>query len=392
MAGSNIFISYSHKDEQTLERLLTFIKPLERNGLVDCWVDTRIEAGADWKQEIDTALDVAAIAVLVISQDFLASDFIFKEELPRILERESRGELEILPVFLRTSDVDKLKIPYSDRHGQPQHAILSRFQGFGTPDKPLMDLTFQNREKQYKKLIDRLRKLADEKAPKPTVSRPPTVSPRAGHKPIRAAPTQTVPMREYRLTIHIERHAEELRVSHYLPGTDAIASRTLPRDDVIRLSTKTLTASAGVSYGNQLFDLLFGQEVEWEGILRQLFHEPAPGYHPTPIRHPVHCRICTTEPQLSSLSWRQTSWNEYRLSDYGWTFSTTQTLHPVEDINTTAPCNVLIVISQGNNPQITPDQQHPQAIADVLQKVYIVRTSDKIQSPLIQRSRSEWRR
>lgn len=77
---------------------------MERDGLINSWDDTRIPEGEDWKHQIDVALDQAIAAVLFISQDFLSSDFIYQEELPRVLARAHRGDLTALPVFLSRDD------------------------------------------------------------------------------------------------------------------------------------------------------------------------------------------------------------------------------------------------------------------------------------------------
>ncbi len=99
MATPRVFVSYSHKNRQALERLQTFLKPLERDGLIDYWDDTRLQAGEDWQSTIDAALSTATAAVLCISSDFLSSDFIYNEELPRILARAHSGALTVVPVF-----------------------------------------------------------------------------------------------------------------------------------------------------------------------------------------------------------------------------------------------------------------------------------------------------
>src|SRR5262245_50873128 len=82
---SQVFISYSHKDKEWLERLLIFLNPLERNGIIKCWADTKIDAGGKWKQEIKQAIESASAAILLISADFIASDFIATDELPPLL-------------------------------------------------------------------------------------------------------------------------------------------------------------------------------------------------------------------------------------------------------------------------------------------------------------------
>src|SRR3954470_17624379 len=78
---TKVFISYSHADRTWLERLKWHLKPLVREGRLDCWDDTRIRPGDDWKREIRTALEKAQVAVLLISARFFASDFIDKNEL-----------------------------------------------------------------------------------------------------------------------------------------------------------------------------------------------------------------------------------------------------------------------------------------------------------------------
>src|SRR6185369_4461848 len=85
MERDQVFISYSHGDEEWLEKVQTALQPLVRNAAIDLWSDRRIRAGQEWRSEITVALARARVAVLLVTQKFLASDFIANEELPAIL-------------------------------------------------------------------------------------------------------------------------------------------------------------------------------------------------------------------------------------------------------------------------------------------------------------------
>lgn len=89
-----IFVSYSHQDQAWLDRFRIMLQPAQRATGLELWSDQRIAAGASWKEEIAAAIDTARIALLLVSNHFLASDFICTEELPRILrQHQSRGLL-----------------------------------------------------------------------------------------------------------------------------------------------------------------------------------------------------------------------------------------------------------------------------------------------------------
>lgn len=105
-----LFISYSHKDKIWLTRLQTMLKPLVRLGDILVWDDTMIEPGKDWRREIRSAIASARVAFLLVSPDFLASDFIANNELPRILGSAGRGQLTILWAAASKSFWEKTKI------------------------------------------------------------------------------------------------------------------------------------------------------------------------------------------------------------------------------------------------------------------------------------------
>jgi M6 family metalloprotease-like protein len=151
-----VFLSYSHRDEEGLQELLPFLRSLERDGGLRVWVDRTIPAGSRWRQQIESAIAESSIAILLISQDFLASQFIYEEELPRILRRQLEGHLTVFPVFLRPSTVSSDAITFADRDGVSQRITLSEFQGFGTPERTLQELATVERARVFVELHRRI--------------------------------------------------------------------------------------------------------------------------------------------------------------------------------------------------------------------------------------------
>lgn len=96
-----LFYSYSHRDEEFRQTLETHLSFLRRGGLIAEWHDRMIGAGGDWKGDIDRNLASADIVLLLVSADFIASDYCWSEEMTKALRRHEAGEARVVPVILR---------------------------------------------------------------------------------------------------------------------------------------------------------------------------------------------------------------------------------------------------------------------------------------------------
>lgn len=99
-----LFYSYAHSDERLRKRLETHLSALRQQGVITEWHDRKIVAGTDWKRSIDTHLMTAKVILLLISPDFLASDYCYGVEMQRALDRHAAGNACVIPVLLRPVD------------------------------------------------------------------------------------------------------------------------------------------------------------------------------------------------------------------------------------------------------------------------------------------------
>ncbi len=99
-----IFFSYSHKDQKFRDELEKQLRFLERQGAITGWSDRKIGAGREWANEVDTHLNSAHIILLLVSPDYLASDYCYDTEMKLALERHEAKEAVVIPVILRSVD------------------------------------------------------------------------------------------------------------------------------------------------------------------------------------------------------------------------------------------------------------------------------------------------
>ncbi len=96
-----IFFCYAHEDELLLNKLKTYLSPLQWQGLIETWHDRDISAGTEWEEEIKEHLNTAQIIILLVSPDFMASKYCYSVEMKRAVERHDRKEAHVIPVILR---------------------------------------------------------------------------------------------------------------------------------------------------------------------------------------------------------------------------------------------------------------------------------------------------
>jgi len=146
---TKVFISYAHAAESRtrwVDRIRTHLLTLPQSLDLEIWDDSRIEAGQRWESEIAHAIRYARVAILVLTADFLASDFIRKAELPPLLEAAEAEGATILCVY------------GSDVHLSGVAERLSQYQFVNSLDVPLQALTEATRESVYKRLTQLVEK------------------------------------------------------------------------------------------------------------------------------------------------------------------------------------------------------------------------------------------
>jgi hypothetical protein len=138
-----VFICYSHKDERWLSDLQKHLKPYLRDGSITAWSDRQITLGSKWFPEIEKALALTKVAVLLVTPDFLASDFIHEKELGPLLKEAEKGEVRILWIPVRACSYKKTP--------------LKDYQAVIDPDKPLVNFRL-NRDKIWVRICEEIEK------------------------------------------------------------------------------------------------------------------------------------------------------------------------------------------------------------------------------------------
>ena len=144
-----VFFCYAHEDEALLNILKAHLKPLQRRGLIDVWHDRDINAGTEWEQEISKHLNEADIILLLVSPDFMNSDYCYGIEMQRAIERHNSGDACVIPVILR----------YVSWRGEP----LGKLQALPTDGKPVKSQNWYDLDEAFFDIAEGIQKVVEEK-------------------------------------------------------------------------------------------------------------------------------------------------------------------------------------------------------------------------------------
>src|SRR5260370_8962439 len=100
-AAIEVFYSYAQEDESLRNELEKHLSVLQDRGLISSWYDRQIFAGTDWAKDIDVHLEIASLILLLVSSDFLASNYCYGVEMKRALERHHANKARVIPILLR---------------------------------------------------------------------------------------------------------------------------------------------------------------------------------------------------------------------------------------------------------------------------------------------------
>ena len=181
-----VFFSYAHADEAFRNRLEVALAMLKRQGLIETWHDRRIMPGEDFANAIDANLEQADIILLLVSPDFLDSDYCYEGEMRRALERHNAGSAAVVPIIVRPC-------PWHD-------APFGRLQALPTDGKPIAK--YSDIDDAYLEIADGLRRLIERRA-QPTDASTPDARPRphGGIDDVRRRVVRMLRLRRFKVSL-----------------------------------------------------------------------------------------------------------------------------------------------------------------------------------------------
>lgn len=140
-----VFISYAKEDTSFMHELTKHLKVFEKNNIIEIWHDALIAPGENWKEEIKVHIQDAHVIILLISADFMASDYIDNIEISKSLDRSRKRETVIIPIIIRPTNYSSLEI--------------SKYQALPKDGKPVS--TWVDKDEAWVDITNQLKKLFD---------------------------------------------------------------------------------------------------------------------------------------------------------------------------------------------------------------------------------------
>ncbi|POA28208.1 MULTISPECIES: toll/interleukin-1 receptor domain-containing protein [unclassified Pseudomonas] len=180
----NVFFSYCHADEALRDQLEKQLSMLKRQGVIETWHDRRINAGQEIDASIDNHINTDEIILLLVSPDFIASDYCYNVEMARAMERHEAKQATVIPVILRACDW--------------HHAPFGKLLGTPLDGKPVT--LWPDRDEAFLQVAKEVRKAAEKWRKDKSVAPPKTGRPEYA-MPIAAAPDAIVGPRSSNLRL-----------------------------------------------------------------------------------------------------------------------------------------------------------------------------------------------
>jgi len=147
-----VFICYAREDEALRRGLERQLRVLRRQGLITVWQDRDISPGAEWEREIDIHLSEAQLILLLVSPDFIDSDYCYGIEMKQALKKHEQGEVTVIPVILR--------------HVYWQGTPFGKLQALPRDATPVIDRNWHSVDEAFFDVAEGIRKVVEEQAHK----------------------------------------------------------------------------------------------------------------------------------------------------------------------------------------------------------------------------------
>jgi TIR domain len=147
-----VFYSYTPKDEKLRKKLETQLSLLRQQGYITNWHNHKIDPGQDMASEINKHLNSADIILLLVSPDFLASDYCYGVEMKCALERHEARDVIVIPIILRPADWENA--PFGKLKALPQDGRPVTSRSWGSQDEALLEVA-----KGIRQVVEQIRKI-----------------------------------------------------------------------------------------------------------------------------------------------------------------------------------------------------------------------------------------